>query len=57
MFNKILNYLDIVFLDYFEKKQASNQYTVIMQQLYKDFNNFYLEFAQLAVIREISLLV
>jgi hypothetical protein len=53
--NEILDYLDIVFCDYFQKEKAADQYIRLIQQPSKDFNNFYSEFARLASLGETPL--
>ena len=51
---EILDYLDIIFQNYFEREEAQDQYTRWTQQPKEDFNDFYSELAYLAALREIS---
>jgi hypothetical protein len=48
-----LDYLDVVFRNYFEKEEAADKYTKLVQDASKDFNDFYSEFARLTAIGEI----
>ena len=52
--DEILDHLDIVFRDHFEKDKATDQYARITQQPGEDFNDFHSEFARLASLGEIS---
>jgi hypothetical protein len=52
---EILDYLDIVFWNHFEKEEAEDQYTQLTQQPTEDFNDFHSEFARLASVGEVSL--
>ena len=52
--DEILDHLDIVFRDYFEKDKATDQYARITQQPGEDFNDFHSEFTRLASLGEIS---
>jgi hypothetical protein len=51
---EILDHLDIVFRNHFQKEQASDQYARLTQQPSEDFNDFHSEFARLASLGEIS---
>jgi hypothetical protein len=42
---EILDHLDIVFRDYFQKEKAADQYVRLIQQPSEDFNDFHSEFA------------
>jgi hypothetical protein len=50
---EILDHLDVVFRNYFQKEQASDQYAQMTQQPSEDFNDFHSEFARLASLGEI----
>jgi hypothetical protein len=50
--DEILDYLDIVFRDYFQKEKAADQYVRLIQQPSEDFNDFHSEFARLASLGE-----
>ena len=52
--DEMLDHLDVVFWDHFEKDQAKDQYTRLTQQAHKDFNDFHSEFVRLASLGEIS---
>jgi hypothetical protein len=52
---EILDYLDIVFRNHFEKEEAEDQYAQLTQQPVEDFNDFHSEFARLASLGEVSL--
>jgi hypothetical protein len=54
---EILDYLDIVFWNHFEKEEAEDQYIRLTQQPVEDFNDFYSEFVRLALLGEIPLAV
>jgi hypothetical protein len=51
---EILDYLDVVFQNYFEKKEAADKYARLVQSASEDFNDFHSEFARLTAIGEIS---
>ena len=48
-----MDYLDVVFWNYFEKEEAADKYARLVQSASKDFNDFYSEFAHLTAIGEI----
>jgi hypothetical protein len=50
---EILDYLDVVFRNYFEKEEAADKYARLVQGASEDFNDFYSEFARLTAIEEI----
>lgn len=50
--DEILDHLDIVFRDYFQKEKAADQYARLIQQPSEDFNDFHSEFARLASLGE-----
>jgi hypothetical protein len=52
--DQILDHLDIIFRDHFEKDRAQDQYTRLIQQDNEDFNDFHAEFARLTALGEIS---
>jgi hypothetical protein len=52
--DEILDHLDIVFRDYFQREKAADQYVRLTQQPSEDFNDFHSEFARLASLGEIS---
>jgi Zinc knuckle len=54
---EILDYLDIVFRNHFEKEEAEDQYVRLTQQPVEDFNDFHSEFARLASLGEVPLAV
>jgi hypothetical protein len=54
---EILDYLDIVFRNYFEKEEAEDHYTRLTQQPTEDFNDFHSEFSRLASLGEVPLRV
>ena len=51
---EILDYLDVIFRNYFKGEEAQDQYTRQTQQPEEDFNDFYSELAYLATLGEIS---
>jgi hypothetical protein len=52
--DEMLDHLDIIFRDHFEKEKAIDQYARLTQQANEDFNEFHSEFARLAALGEIS---
>ena len=52
--DEILDYLDIIFRNHFEKEQAQDQYARLLQDSGEDFNDFHSEFSCLASVGEIS---
>jgi hypothetical protein len=54
---EILDHLDIIFRNHFEKEEAADQYARLSQQASEDFNDFHSEFARLASLGEIPLSV
>jgi len=52
--NEILDHLDIIFRDHFEKDKAQDQYARLRQQDDEDFNDFHAKFARLTALGEIS---
>lgn len=53
--DEMLDYLDVVFRNHFQKEQAADQYARLFQQPNEDFNDFHSEFARLASLGEIPL--
>ena len=51
--NKILDYLDTIYRDYFEAKQAKNKFVVLEQTPGQEFSEFYTEFARLVSVRQV----
>jgi hypothetical protein len=49
---EMLDHLDIVFRDYFQKETASDKYARLIQQPNEDFNDFHSEFSRLASLGE-----
>jgi hypothetical protein len=51
---EILDYLDTVLRNHFEKEESQDQYTRLVQGPAEDFNDFHSEFARLASLGEVS---
>ena len=51
---EILDHLDIVLRNHFEKEESQDQYACLTQGNLEDFNDFHSEFARLAALGEIS---
>jgi hypothetical protein len=52
--DEVLDHLDIVLRNHFEKEQAGDEYARLTQQDHEDFNDFHSEFQRLASLGEIS---
>jgi hypothetical protein len=52
--DEVLDHLDIVLRNHFEKEQAGDEYARLAQQDNEDFNEFHSEFQRLASLGEIS---
>ena len=50
----MLNHLDTCFRNYFEAKQAENDFYDLKHKPGQDFNDFYTEFSRLALVGHIS---
>ena len=51
---EILDHLDIIFRNHFEKEESQDQYARLIQEPLEDFNDFHSEFARLAALGEIA---
>jgi hypothetical protein len=52
--DEILDYLDLIFKNHYEKDEAADEYARITQGSNEDFNDFHSEFSRLASVGEIS---